>query len=174
RRLPVHATAAPRCAGPKRARRRHALVTGPYGKSAPPAVSTSISCPSQTALAAVPPGSGASRRHAFVWGSYAAARASRAGHGFPSGFRLLTRSTSSRPVQAPTGCWLPARGDAERFRQRFVTGLYATPEEKASPQQPPPQPISSRPVQTSRPPADSIPGLRGRSRQRFVAGLYAW
>src|SRR4029079_2281238 len=107
------------------------FVAGSYAKptraavrpAAPP--TTRISCPSQTALA--PPrraGGGAIRRHEFVAGLSAAARASRAGHGLPvSGFRPETKRTSSWPVQAPSGPWSPASGVGARARHRFVAGL---------------------------------------------------
>ena len=91
------------------------------------------------------------RRHVSVAGLYAAARAKRAGHGLPSGSTFPTNAISSRPVHAPIGSWLPASGERASARHLFVDGLYATPSEKASPQQPPPQPISSRPVQATSP-----------------------
>src|SRR5262245_45214569 len=78
--------------------------------------------------------------------------------------------TSSRPVNAPIGdCW-PLIGAGASFRQVFVTGLYAEPSSETSPQQPPPQPTSSRPVQTAMP---CRVGASGSRRHWFVAGLYA-
>src|SRR5207302_9351582 len=61
------------------------------------------------------------------------------------------RTTYSFPVQTPTGCWLPGSGAFGNACQAFVAGLYATPSENASPQQPPPQPSSSLPVHTTAP-----------------------
>src|SRR6266545_2170149 len=141
RRVPVHAvTATPDRAGTSMRRQR--FVAGSNAKPPrfpPPTTRTSL--PSQTASAPVrPSGNGGSRRHEFRAGSYAAARASLAGHGLPSGSRSPTRITSSRPVHAPTGDWLPASGETGSLRQRFVAGLKAAPSENASPQQPPPQP----------------------------------
>src|SRR5438270_101413 len=66
----------------------------PRGAPAPPMTRTSR--PSQTATA--PPrdsGSGEIRRHVSVAGLYAAARASRAGHIFPSGPTSPTKTTNS-------------------------------------------------------------------------------
>src|SRR5439155_13416784 len=112
----------------------------------------------------------AMRRHVFVAGLYAAARARLVGHGLPSGLRLPTKMTSSRPVHAPSGPWLPASGDGASLRHVFVAGVNAAPALKASPQQPPPQPTNSFPVQTASRPA--FVGGRGNMRQLFVAGSY--
>src|SRR5213083_2576509 len=138
--------------------------------SAPP--TTSASCPSQTTVA--PPradGRRAIRRHVSVAGLYAAARAKSAGHVLPSGLKSPTKTSSSRPVHVPTGDWDGASGDLASLRHVFVAGLYAAPSENASPQQPPPQPIISRPVHTTRPPPEA--GVFGNSRHWFLAGLYA-
>src|SRR2546427_2144716 len=76
---------------------------------------------------------------------------------------------NSRPVHAPIGDCDGASGVRESLRHALVVGLYAAPSENASPQQPPPQPISSLPVQTTMP----LPaiGARGRRRHWLVTGL---
>ena len=94
-------------------KRLQSVVVGLWASPAPASApfpsrppTTRISRPLQTAVAPTrDSGSGAIRRHVSVAGSYAAARASSGGSGFPSTAEIpLTKSTSSRPVQTPSGC----------------------------------------------------------------------
>src|SRR5262245_32342880 len=93
----------------------------------------------------------------------------RAGYGLPSGSKPLTRRMTSRPVQAPSGRCEGASGERGRGRYLPVVGLYAVPRAEASPQQPPPQPMASRPVQRTIPSGTE----RGSLRQTFREGSYA-
>src|SRR5439155_8913272 len=80
-----------------------------------------------------------------------------------------------RPVQTLSGRRFPGRGARGSGRHVFFATLYATPSEKASPQHPPPQPISSRPVHTTPPKPSWIDSSRepGSCRHVFVTGLKA-
>src|SRR6266536_3575051 len=104
-----------------------------------------------------PKGSRARLRWRFVPGSWA--KAERACAPAPT-------TRISRPSQAAAP---PYSGNGATWRQVSVAGLYAAPFPHASPQQPPPQPIASRPVQTTSPPPTDLRSVR----HVFVAGLYA-
>src|SRR3954470_22315133 len=75
----------------------------------------------------------------------------------------------------PTGRRSPASGAFGNLRQLLVAGLYATPSENASPQQPPPQPSISLPVQTTalNPSCTRRSGELGSCGQVFAAGSEA-
>src|SRR5215831_8315668 len=76
---------------------------------------------------------------------------------------------SSCPSHAPIGSWLGASGERGSFLVVSVVGLYAAPSDRASPQQPPPQPIASPPVQATIP-SGITAWIR---RHSSVLGLYA-
>src|SRR5215203_1535106 len=61
-------------------------------------------------------------------------------------------------------------GASASVLQLFVSGVYAEPSSDTSPQQPPPQPISSWPVQTAIP---CRVGGSGKRRHSFFAGSNA-